>query len=185
MDNQHIENANDTVEKQDEKKTNETWEWLKALLVAVIIAVLIRVFVFAPIVVDGESMIQTLDHKERLIVNKAVYFINEPRHGDIIVFHATEDKDWIKRVIGEPGDIVEAIDGVLYVNGEVIEEPYLNSDAVTHDFYTEVPENQLFVMGDNRTSSRDSRHIGSVPIENVIGRADLSYWPLTNIRLIR
>jgi signal peptidase I len=173
------------------KKTSETWEWVKALGIAVVIAFGIRMLLFAPIIVDGESMLPTLENKERLIVNKAIYFIAEPNRGDILVFHATENKDWIKRVIGEPGDVVEVRDDNLYVNDEIVDEPYLDvsksisSGILTNDFYEVVPEGHIFVMGDNRQNSRDSRSIGSIPIDSVVGRAEVVIWPVKGIRLVK
>ncbi|WP_370875552.1 signal peptidase I [Bacillus horti] len=173
------------------KEKNETWEWVKALGIAIIIAVVIRMFLFAPIVVDGTSMVPTLQHNERLIVNKAIYYLQEPKRGDILVFHAELNKDWIKRVIGEPGDIVEVRNDELYINGERMNEPYLDeskalaSGALTNDFYEEVPEGHIFVMGDNRQNSRDSRSIGSISIDTVVGRADIVFWPFSDFQFVK
>lgn len=173
------------------KKPNEAWEWVKALGIAVVIAFVIRMSLFAPIIVDGASMMPTLEDKERLIVNKAIYFIAEPNRGDILVFHATESKDWIKRVIGEPGDIIEVRNDNLYVNDEIVDEPYLDvsksisSGILTNDFYEVIPEGHIFVMGDNRQNSRDSRSIGSIPIDSVVGRAEVVIWPLSGIRMVK
>ena len=108
------------------KKKNELWEWTKALLIAVILAAVIRYFLFAPIVVDGLSMMPTLKDQDRMIVNKFSYNIGEPKRFDIIVFHAPEQKDYIKRVIGLPGDTIEYKDDTLFVNGKAYEEPYLD-----------------------------------------------------------
>lgn len=173
------------------KKTNEVWEWVKALSIAVVIAFGIRILLFAPIIVDGASMMPTLEDRERLIINKAIYFVAEPNRGDILVFHATESKDWIKRVIGEPGDIIEVRDDNLYVNDVIVDEPYLDvsksisSGVLTNDFYEEVPVGHIFVMGDNRQNSRDSRSIGSVPTDSVVGRAEVVIWPLSGIRIVK
>ena len=110
-----------------EKKTkNESWEWIKALLIAFALAALIRVFLFTPIVVDGISMMPTLEDGDRMIVNKIGYTIGKPDRFDIVVFHAPEQKDYIKRIIGLPGDTVEYREDILYINGEPLEEPYLN-----------------------------------------------------------
>lgn len=174
--------------KTRKKNSSETWEWIKALGIAVLIAFFIRAFIFAPIVVDGESMLPTLHDRERLIVNKAVYLYSEPKRGDIVVFHATENKDWIKRVIGEPGDVVKVEDGVLYVNNNVVEEPYLKAGEtgiVTNDFVEIVPDHYFFLMGDNRPNSRDSRIIGSVPSTAVVGRADFVFWPVSSFRFVQ
>lgn len=168
----------------------ETWEWIKALLVAFLLAALIRYFLFAPIVVDGESMVPTLDNQDRLIINKVSYDIGKPDRFDIIVFKATEEKDYIKRVIGLPGDEIKYKDDVLYINGEAVPEPFLKAykkqtqGDLTYDFTATVPEDHLFVMGDNRRRSKDSRIIGAVPLEDVIGQAALQFWPVSDFHMI-
>jgi signal peptidase I len=181
-----------------EKKKNELWEWTKALLIAVLLAAVIRYFLFAPIVVDGLSMMPTLHDQDRMIVNKLSYKIGEPDRFDIIVFHAPENKDYIKRVIGLPGDTVEYKNDTLYINGEAYPEPYLEEykkqlidGPLTEPFTLEekigrttVPEGHLFVMGDNRRFSKDSRHIGTVPFEKVLGKTSVIYWPVDDIRKI-
>lgn len=183
-----------------EKKTkNETWEWAKALLIAFGLAAIIRVFLFTPIVVDGVSMMPTLEDGDRMIVNKIGYTIGKPKRFDIVVFHAPEQKDYIKRVIGLPGDEVEYRDDVLYINGEPFEEPYLDKykaeftdSPLTEDFTLEekiqeqvVPEGHIFVLGDNRRKSKDSRHIGVVSIDEVIGSTKLVFWPFEDIGLVK
>ncbi|WP_421384557.1 signal peptidase I [Bacillus salacetis] len=181
------------------KQKNELWEWTKALLIAVGLAALIRYFLFTPIVVDGLSMMPTLHNGDRMIVNKLSYTVGEPDRFDIVVFHAPEQKDYIKRVIGLPGDTVEYENDVLYVNGKAYEEPYLeeykeqiDGGLLTEDFTLEekigretVPEGTLFVMGDNRRFSKDSRHIGVVDIDEVIGNTNVIYWPIQDIELIK
>ncbi|WP_246940001.1 signal peptidase I [Bacillus pinisoli] len=180
------------------RQKSEVWEWMKALVIAVLLAAGIRYFLFAPIVVDGLSMMPTLHDQNRMVVSKLSYNIGEPKRFDIVVFHAPEQKDYIKRVIGLPGDHVEYKNDVLYINGEPIEEPYLDGakteliDApLTYDFELEqlwgektVPEGHLFVMGDNRRFSKDSRDIGFVPMESVIGKTNVVYWPLSEIRFV-
>jgi signal peptidase I len=181
------------------KKKNELWEWIKALLIAIVLAAVIRYFLFAPIVVDGLSMMPTLHDQDRMIVSKFGYKIGKPERFDIIVFHAPENKDYIKRVIGLPGDKIEYKDDTLYVNGKAYEEPYLDEykkqvidGPLTEPFTLEekigqetVPEGELFVMGDNRRFSKDSRHIGTVPMEKVLGETNVLYWPLKDARLIK
>lgn len=180
------------------KKKNELWEWIKALLIAVILAAIIRTFLFAPIVVDGLSMMPTLHNQDRMIVNKFSYRIGDPNRFDIIVFHAPEGKDYIKRIIGLPGDEIEYKDDTLYVNGKAYEESYLEEykkavidGPLTEPFTLEekigrkkVPEGQLFVMGDNRRYSKDSRHIGTVPMEKVLGKTNILYWPVEDMQII-
>lgn len=181
------------------KKKNELWEWFKALVIAILLAAVIRYFLFAPIVVDGESMMPTLHDQDRMIVNKLSYKIGEPERFDIIVFHAPENKDYIKRVIGLPGDTIEYKNDTLYVNGKALEEDYLDKSKqlvfdgpLTEPFTLEekigqktVPEGELFVMGDNRRYSKDSRHIGTIPMEKVLGKTSLIYWPAKDIRFIK
>lgn len=181
-----------------EKKKNEFWEWTKALLIAVALAAVIRYFLFAPIVVDGLSMMPTLHDQDRMIVNKLSYKVGAPDRFDIVVFHAPENKDYIKRVIGLPGDKVEYKNDILYVNGKAYPEPYLEEykkqviDGPLTDPFTlkekigreTVPEGHLFVMGDNRRFSKDSRHIGTVPLEKVLGKTSIIYWPVDDIRSV-
>jgi signal peptidase I len=181
------------------RQKSEAWEWIKALAIAVILAAAIRYFLFAPIVVDGLSMMPTLHDQNRMIVNKLSYNIGEPERFDIVVFHAPEQKDYIKRVIGLPGDHVEYKNDTLYINGKPIEERYLKGakaeiiDApLTFDFELEelwgqktVPEGHLFVMGDNRRYSKDSRSIGFVSMEEVIGETGVVYWPISEFRFVK
>lgn len=183
-----------------EKKTkNETWEWIKALLIAFGLAAIIRVFLFTPIVVDGVSMMPTLSDGDRMIVNKIGYTVGKPDRFDIIVFHAPEQKDYIKRIIGLPGDEVKYENDMLYVNGELLEEPYLDEykaevveGTLTEDFTLDskidsqvVPEGYLFVMGDNRRMSKDSRHIGVIAIDEVIGSTSFVFWPFKEIGFVK
>lgn len=178
---------------------SESWEWLKAVLIALLLAFVIRYFLFAPIVVDGQSMMPTLQNSDRLIVNKIGYTISEPERFDIIVFHATSEKDYIKRVIGLPGDSIAYENDDLYLNGEFVEELYLEkyqNDAYSLPFTGDftladftgvdvVPEGHLFVLGDNRQHSKDSRHIGFIPYDSVVGSANVVFWPFSEIRIAK
>ncbi|MBW5467585.1 signal peptidase I [Brevibacillus formosus] len=178
------------------KKKNELWEWIKALGIALILAFLIRTFLFAPFIVEGESMESTLHNSEKLVVNKAIYFLQDPKPGEIIVFHAEKERDYIKRVIAVEGDTVEVKNDQLLVNGKVVEETYLAQSKeqakqqgepfFTHDFPpVQVPADHIFVMGDNRLNSHDSRAIGPVAVTTVVGRAEFTFWPVAGIRLTR
>ncbi|WP_404409128.1 signal peptidase I [Jeotgalibacillus malaysiensis] len=169
---------------------NEWWEWAKTLFAAVIIAGVIRLFFFSPVVVDGSSMVPTLQDGDRMIVNKFHYKVTTPERFDIVVFHVSDKEDYIKRVIGLPGESVSFTNDQLYIDGEPIDEGFRGTDTFTEDFnlydltgYEEVPEGHLFVMGDNRQFSKDSRHIGPVPIEEVVGETPLIYWPFEDIQL--
>ncbi|MBO9130180.1 signal peptidase I [Bacillus sp. 165] len=181
------------------EQKSQTWEWIKAVLIAIGLAVVIRYFLFAPILVDGVSMMPTLHDQNRMIVNKIGYKVGEPQRFDIIVFKATEEKDYIKRVIGLPGDHIEYKNDVLYVNGKPYKESYLDQykkeatdGPLTYDFTLEeitgektVPKGKLFVLGDNRRYSKDSRTIGAVSIKDVIGKANFVYWPMEDIHMIK
>jgi signal peptidase I len=175
------------------KRKRELWEWGKALVIAGLIALIIRTFLFAPYIVDGHSMDTTLHDHERLFVDKAIYLIEKPARGDIIVFHATPTKDFVKRVIGLPGDMVQVRHDSLYINGKIIPEPYLAENKkdlegtgmpLTMDFGpVRVPAGKIFVMGDNRQNSLDSRfQLGPVNLDEVVGRAEFVFWPIEGLR---
>ncbi len=180
------------------KGKSEIFEWIKALVIAIVLAAIIRYFLFAPILVDGLSMMPTLHNENRMVVNKMSYKIGEPERFDIVVFHATEEKDYIKRVIGLPGDKIEYKDDTLYVNGKAYDEPYLDEakeqmieGPLTEPFTLEeiigqetVPEGEVFVMGDNRRYSKDSRHIGTIKQSEILGKTSLVYWPLNEFRIV-
>lgn len=183
---------------QTEKKKSELWEWSKALIIAVILAVIIRYFLFTPIVVEGTSMMPTLQDRDWMIVNKFSYQFGEPERFDIVVFKAPEGKDYIKRVIGLPGDTIQYKNDILYINGKPYEEPYLEQakkevlgGPLTQSFTLEevigrdtVPEGYVFVMGDNRRLSKDSRHIGPVPVEDILGKTKLVLWPFEDLGFV-
>lgn len=196
----NVMSKGDSYVEKTEKEKNELWEWTKALLIAFAIAAFIRYFLFTPIVVDGDSMMPTLENGDRMIVNKFSYKIGEPDRFDIVVFHAPEQKDYIKRVIGVPGDFVEYKDDQLYINGEPIDEPYLDAykaeiseGNLTGDFSLKdidpsldvIPEGYVFVMGDNRRFSKDSRHIGIVDQKEIIGNTNIIFWPLNEIEIVK
>ena len=196
----NVMSKGDSYVEKTEKEKNELWEWTKALLIAFAIAAFIRYFLFTPIVVDGDSMMPTLENGDRMIVNKFSYKIGEPSRFDIVVFHAPEQKDYIKRVIGVPGDFVEYKDDQLYINGEAIDEPYLDAykaqiseGNLTGDFSLKdidpsldvIPEGYVFVMGDNRRFSKDSRHIGIVEQKEIIGNTSIIFWPLNEIEIVK
>lgn len=180
-------------EKERRGFLGEVWDWTKAIAIALLLAYLIRTFLFVPTIVDGESMIETLQNQERLIVNKIVYLFHPPQRGDIIVFHAIQGKDFIKRVIGVAGDRIEMKGDRLYINGKEVPETYLEKNKAawkgpgpyTNDFTVDrVPDGTVFVLGDNRVNSTDSRILGPISLDRVVGRADLSFWPIDQIRLL-
>lgn len=172
----------------------ELIEWIKSIAVAFIFVIAMNKFIFSPIVVDGTSMMPTYEDGDRLIVNKISIQISGIERFDVIVFEAPNGNNYIKRVIGLPGDHVAYENDILYINGEVLKEPYLDlykeqlldNGTLTQDLtlesltgYSQIPEGYLFVLGDNHRYSSDTRdpRVGLVPIENVLGK---SYIPLSN-----
>ncbi len=173
-------------EEKEQHESNELKEWLKSIALAVVIALVIRFFFFETFLVEGTSMYPTLKHHERLIVNKIVYNFKEPEQGDIVVFNYAPRRDFIKRIVAFDGDEVEIREGRLYVNKKLIVEPYIRNQAM-HDYGPViVPEGHVFVLGDNRVNSMDSRDpaVGPIALEKIKGKAMLVFWPLTNAGLL-
>jgi signal peptidase I len=165
----------------DIKKT-ESRENIEAFAIAVLTILFIIIFVVQSFLVKGSSMDPTLADGERLLVTKFVYKIRPPKTGDIIVLKYPKDpsKKFIKRVIGVPGDRVYIQNSKLYLNGIEIKEPYIKEKMFQDYDFVEVPERTVFVMGDNRNCSKDSRDpdVGFVPYDNLVGRAIFVFWPL-------
>jgi signal peptidase I len=161
-------------------------ETLEAILIAVLLALFIRTFVVESFLVLGNSMEPNLHNRERLFINKIVYRLREPGQGEIIVFRYPKDpgRDFVKRVIACGGDTLEIRDGTVYVNGERLAETY-QPDRDYADFpAVEVGEGMIFVLGDNRDNSEDSRFFGAVPRGYIKGRALFVYWPLQRWRFL-
>ena len=156
--------------------------------IIIFVLLFLMVYVVSITQVVGDSMSPTLDNQEVLILNKAKYRFTDVKRGDIIAFTYEDTKYLIKRVIGLPGDHISIIDNKVYINGRYYVEDYLK-DVDTPDFdlqdlgYNEVPEGMYFVLGDNRDNSLDSRKIGLVSKEDIIGEIALRIWPITRIRL--
>ena len=173
---------------------SEIFSWLKSILFAIVIVFVMRQFVFSPSIVYGESMEPTFANNDRIIVSK----ISDVERFDIIVFNAPDGEEYyIKRVIGIPGDSIMMKDGILYINGEPYDEPYLQkesvfADHVTGDFTLEqltgekrVPEDSYFVLGDNRLHSKDSRVFGFVHKDLVIGEVKFRFYPFSDFGFIK
>lgn len=185
----------DNIVEQPVRAKSEIWEWIKALVIAGVLVVIIRTFIFAPFIVDGPSMQPNFYTGERLIVNELIYSIRKPKHGEVIVFHAPEGKDYIKRVIALPGEKVKVENNKVYVNGVALDEDYVREAVAeaaqrgeiynTPDYSEQtVPEGTFFAMGDNRPQSHDGRAIGPQPFSKIVGRADFIFWPLKQIKLV-
>lgn len=168
----------------------EIWSWIKTLILAVVIALVIRNYVFALYIVDGSSMQPTLADGQILMVNNFTYKLGEPDHGDVIVFKIegiTPGRgNWlvggdalVKRVIGLPGETVFIQNGHVYVNGVPLDENYVDCEITDNYGPITVEADMLFVLGDNRhpQGSMDSRSFGQVPISSVVGRADFVVLP--------
>lgn len=175
-------------------RKKEWFGWLKAILIAFGIAFIIRTFIFSPIIVDGPSMLPTLQDSDQIIVNKFTYHFMEPKRFDVVVFHASDDKDFIKRVIGLPGEHVRMKNSVLYIDGEKVDEKFIEANNIyTNDFsleslpghYATIPKDYVLVLGDNRNNSTDSRMLGLIPMDQIVGKASFIYWPLDRIQILK
>lgn len=168
----------------------EIWEWLGALVIGILIVTLVKVFLVTNYEVVGQSMMPTLNDKDKVIVSK----MTEVKHMDIVIFHGDQQEDYVKRVIGLPGDTITYENDELFINNKRIKEPYLQSysafnnpnENFTGDFELEeltgsqrVPSGKLFVLGDNRISSMDSRYFYFVDTEEIVGTVKARYWPIS------
>lgn len=166
-------------------------EWIRDILIAIVIALLITQ-VIKPTIVKENSMQATLYENNYLLLNKQAYLFSEPEYKDIVVFHSNlktaegKEKLLIKRIIGLPGDIITIEDGQVYKNGKALEEPYIKEPYTMGDTVLEVPEGFMFVMGDNRQHSADSRdpQIGCVEMNKIVGKAFVKLYPFNEMGLI-
>jgi signal peptidase I len=168
----------------------QSWgENLKILIAAVILALVIRTFVAEPRFIPSASMVPTLELGDRLVVEKISYKLHPPAYSDIIVFAVPPqlqaegyqaDQAFIKRAIGLPGDRIALKNGRVYRNDVALAEPYVTTTPKPEDISNiTVPANEIFVMGDNRNNSNDSRYWGTLPMQNLIGKAVWRFFPLT------
>jgi signal peptidase I len=169
-------------------KTNVKPFWrecLETIAIALVLSFFIITFIMQTHIVDGESMLNTLVHGQRLIVEKVSYRFVEPKRGDIIVFRYPQNpkERYVKRVIGVPGDEIYIHNNVVYVNDVPINEPYVDIPASGNYYPVTVKEDHVYVLGDNRINSLDSRSplVGQVPYDLIIGKAVLSFWPLNRL----
>jgi len=191
-DNFKLEPLSDTTEiETSQKKSKKSGclgffiDTVETILLAVILFLAINAL-SARVRVENVSMKPTLQPGEFLLVNRVAYKWGEPDIGDIVIFHApgASELDYIKRVIGLPGDVVRVEEGTVYINNQPLYEPYI---AAPPNYTGEwvVPMGEYFVLGDNRQNSSDSHLWGFVPEEDLVGRALLIYWPLSNFSLLR
>jgi signal peptidase I len=168
-----------------EKRSSLTRTVVEVVLIvaaAVVIALLVQAFLVKPFTIHQVSMRPTLEEGDRVLINRLAYRFGEPSRGDIVVLHSpiNADEDLVKRIVALAGDRVAVSDGRLYVNGVAQEEPYLLEQDMKGDMpETLVPEGHVFVMGDNRNNSGDSRMFGPVTRESLIGSAFGVYWPIS------
>jgi len=184
-------NAEDTDAKPRRRWRRTALEWLGVIGGGIAIALLVEAFLIQAFWIPSPSMEPTLDVGDRVLVNKLSYKFHDVNRGDVVVFERPpaastgqngEIKDLIKRVVAVGGDTVEAKEGNVYVNGEQIDEDYLEPGTPTDNLpLTTIPEGQVFVMGDNRTNSEDSRIFGPIDEDAIVGRAFIRVLPITDI----
>jgi len=171
--------------KRRKKKGGGLTEFVVTIIVAfVLVFGVVQPFIVQAFRIPSESMVPTLEIGDRLLANKFIYRFTEPERGDIVVFDSLENDDTlIKRVVGLEGDEIRVQGGLLFVNGEPQEEPYLNEEEPFRGYYgpLTVPKGDVFVMGDNRGNSADSRVFGPVPLDNIKGEAFIRFWPISKI----
>jgi signal peptidase I len=173
------------------RKRNSLLEWLIVIAVAMTSALVVRAFVVQQFAVDGTSMMTTLHNGDRVLVNKLSYRLHDPNRGDVVVLETTEgvgQRDLIKRVVGLPGETISYENCVLEVDGKVVNEPYLDPGYVTPTSCgqafgdTVIESEHVFVMGDNRGGSKDSRDVGQIAYSDLVGRAFVVIWPMDDWR---
>ena len=170
------------------------FDFLQSIVVIMAIMVMVYLFIISPQEISGESMFPTFQDGEYILTNKIEYKLQDPQRGEVVVFKSpgNKDIDFIKRIIGIPGDRVNVINGKYYLNGQLLPETYLPDGLYTFagSFLKEnteiiVPPGRYFVSGDNRPHSLDSREFGTIPREDIIGRAIFRYWPFDRVTIIK
>lgn len=163
------------------------WDIVSTIVPAVLIALLVNVFVVQAMTIDGPSMQPNLYYDQRVMIEKVTYhFVHGPRRGDVVTFDVPgEETSLIKRVVALPGETVKVRDGQVFIDGELLKEPWTTQLGGPNYPSTLVPPLHVFVLGDNRPSSRDSRYFGPVSLEQIIGRALFVYWPPGQAKSLR
>ena len=172
---------------------NFVFDFLETIVVALSVFVVIYLFIVQPHEVKGSSMEPTFQNNEYIITDKISYRFGKPNRGDVVIFKApvNPDVDYIKRIIGLPGETVMVQSGRIYIDGKMLNEPYLEDltpifpgGFIKEGVVVSIPENHYFVMGDNRPHSSDSREFGPIEKKLIIGRAVFRYWPINDLGLI-
>ena len=177
-------------EQKAKTKIFQHWlfDWTETILVALVLALIIRAFFFQVFWIPSGSMEPTLQIKDRIVVNKFVYHFRQPKRQEVIVFRYNsaggQKRDLIKRVMGLPGEMLAIKEGVVYIEGNKVEELHPMNKDLTDFGPLKIPENSYFVLGDNRPASADSRYWGFLPKKNVIGPAFIRIWPINKLGLI-
>ena len=197
---QHEDHSVDAEDSDDSRSMNTSlaalgrgakafFDWALVVVIALVVALGVRTFLLAHFVVEGSSMYSTLETGDRVFVNKVSYRLHDPNRGDVVVLHeirGTNERDLIKRVIAIGGEEVEMRSCEVRIDGQLLIEPYLDPTVVTPgncggDFGPLiVPEETVFVMGDNRAGSQDSRALGPILLDDIVGRAFVVFWPRSN-----
>lgn len=164
---------------EGKKEKSEIREWLESAAIAVVLALIIKFFLFEFVLVDGDSMFPTLHDGDRLIVNKLEYRIGDPEFQDIIILNYNSQLEFVKRIIGMPGDTIEIKDSIVYVNGKPLQEDYIDSEPILDFAKVTVPEGSYFVLGDHRNNSKDSRYedVGFVKKDEIVGKVVYRVYP--------
>lgn len=183
MDEQNAQNQSEVVTHEkavNKKEKSAVREIIEAVIIALVVTIVIRSFIVDIFRIPSPSMVPTIEVGDRVVVTRFSYWFGEPQRGDIVVFKYPNDTkiDYIKRVIGLPGETVAFHDNQLYIDGEAVAESYLSPDVLTNDFGPiTIPENSYFMCGDNRQNSSDSRSWGFVAEDLLIGKGQFIYWP--------
>ncbi|MCS7201256.1 MAG: signal peptidase I [Dictyoglomus sp.] len=174
------------LSKRQELKGKEWYDFVETILFAFVLAFLIKSFILQISYIPTGSMIPTLNDGEAVLVVRIPYYFREPVRGEVIVFKYPLDpsKEYVKRLIGLPGDTVEIKKGNVYINGKLLEENYVKRKSDDNYGPIKVPKDSYFVLGDNRPVSVDSRYWGFVPKKNLVGKAILLLWPPQRIQVI-
>lgn len=187
-DDAHLPSAATRRRNQRNSTARHALEWVLLLGGALLIALVIKAFLFQAFYIPSESMLPTLQRDDRVFVNKLSYRLHDVHRGDIVVFDAPEGhetdgiEDFVKRVIGLPGETIEGRDGRIYIDGRRLEEPYLPEGTRSQVFGPEkVPPDSFFVLGDNRPASSDSTVFGPIPGDSIVGRVFVRIWPLSRL----